>query len=58
MRVKEEDKIISVDEQKKMSPRERRILQRYGIRKQSGEVKDKARSINELYNQRYKKKFR
>ncbi|MEI3599939.1 MULTISPECIES: hypothetical protein [unclassified Oceanobacillus] len=58
MRVKEEDKIISVDKQKKMSPRERRILQRYGMRKQSGKVKSKARSINELYDQRYKEKFR
>lgn len=58
MQVKEENKIISVDGQKKMSPRERRILQRYGMRKQSGKVKSEARPINELYKQRYKEKFR
>jgi len=59
MPVKVEDKTNSnsIDEQKKMPPRERWIAQRYGIRQQSGKSKRKARSINELYNLRYTNKF-
>ncbi|WP_188206856.1 hypothetical protein [Alkalibacillus aidingensis] len=57
MKVDEQEKPIHVDQQKKLSPKER-ISQKYGINKQSEQQSGRARSINELYNLRYKKKFR
>ncbi|MBY7144528.1 hypothetical protein KFZ56_16005 [Virgibacillus sp. NKC19-3] len=43
------------DEQKKMSPQEKNVLKRYGVIEKSNKKK-RARTINELYEQRYKVK--
>ncbi|WP_373893716.1 hypothetical protein [Virgibacillus sp. CBA3643] len=43
------------NEQKKMSPQEKNVLKRYGVIKKSNK-KTRARTINELYEQRYKVK--
>ncbi|HLR40923.1 MAG TPA: hypothetical protein VK091_04560 [Virgibacillus sp.] len=55
MSLKEKEKVISEKRQKKMSPRERSVLRRYGIINKA-DNKERARTINELYEQRYRNK--
>lgn len=54
MAIKIESKSIN-GQKNKISPQERSVLKRYGVIKQI-ENKRKARTINELYEQRYKTK--
>lgn len=53
MSIKEIEKSKANNGQKKMSPQERSVLKRYGVLNRN-DSKRNARTINELYEQRYK----
>lgn len=55
MSLKEKERAIGEDRQNKMSPRKRSVLRRYGIINKA-DNKGRARTINELYEQRYRNK--
>lgn len=56
MTVKEKQ-YTRLDKQNRMSSHVRRIRKRYGLGNDDKGTNDKARTINELYEKRYKNKF-